>query len=369
MGYSIATIDLSRIYLHNENPRHDPINNEPEIISYLIANERVKQLARHIADAGNISPLERIGVVVHQKVNGAYVTAEGNRRVCAIKLLADPDKAGTEANRKYFSKLQSKMAHRLLSVEAVVFQDMETARPWISLRHEGEQDGAGTKEWNAEQKARFSAQDGNGKNANIQSYLLIQYARSGCLLPEEKIYALSITTLTRFLSNRTFRTTLGLADNKTLAITVPPQQFDHAVTRFLLDSLNTESGVNSRTRVSDREAYAEKLRLEGVAPVTRGLSPINLIATPSTSLTKINSGKVGVRNNISPDNRKTVIPRSFTAKIANPILKRLYDELRRLQAEDFSFASVYLLRAVLEKMTTLFLQQKVNLWIKNSTSS
>lgn len=358
MTHSVEMINLSRIYLHNENPRHDPINNESEIISYLIANEGVKQLARHIADAGNISPLERIGVVAHSKVNGAYVAAEGNRRICAIKLLADPDKADTEANRKYFRNLRSKMVNRLSTVEAVVFEDMKTARPWISLRHEGEQEGAGTKRWNAEQIARFSAQEGNGKNANIQSYLLMQYARRQRLLPAEKIGALSITTLTRFLSNRAFRAMLGLTDNKTLAITVSPQEFDRAVTRFLLDSLSAESGVNSRTRVGDREGYAEKLRSEGDAPTTRGLPPIDINAGTLTASVSVSSPKIVVkRNNRSPDDRKTVIPPGFVARITNPILKRLYDELRKLEAAEYSFAAIYLLRAVIEQIATLFLQQ------------
>ena len=89
MTYSVKEVDLGRIYLDNNNPRHDPINNEAEIISHLIANEGVKPLARHIAKAGRTSPLERIAVVAHPKVKGAYVAAEGNRRVCAIKLLAD----------------------------------------------------------------------------------------------------------------------------------------------------------------------------------------------------------------------------------------------------------------------------------------
>jgi len=52
MTYLIKEIDVSRIYLVNENPRHDPIENEPEIIQYLITHENVKPLARHIANAG-----------------------------------------------------------------------------------------------------------------------------------------------------------------------------------------------------------------------------------------------------------------------------------------------------------------------------
>jgi hypothetical protein len=38
-------------------------------------------------------------------------------------------------------------------------------------------------------------------------------------------------------------------------------------------------------------------------------------------------------------------------------LKRLYDELKSADAEDYSFSCTYLLRAVIERMTVLYLQQ------------
>lgn len=44
MTHEIKEIDISRIYLDNENPRHDPIETETEIIAHLIAHENVKAL-------------------------------------------------------------------------------------------------------------------------------------------------------------------------------------------------------------------------------------------------------------------------------------------------------------------------------------
>src|ERR1019366_7905122 len=141
MTYSIKEVDVSRIYLANNNPRHDPIENEPEIIQYLITHEKIKPLARHIANAGHTSPVERIAVIAHPKVKNAYITAEGNRRICALKLLADPDKADTEANKRYFRSLSLLMANPPGKLDAVVFSNIQAARPWMSLRHEGEQGG------------------------------------------------------------------------------------------------------------------------------------------------------------------------------------------------------------------------------------
>lgn len=356
MTYSIKEVDVSRIYLANDNPRHDPIENEPEVIRHLIAHEKVKPLARHIANAGHTSPLERIALIAHPKVKNAYITAEGNRRICALKLLADPDKADTEANKRYFRSLSLLMANPPGKLDAVVFSNRQAARPWMSLRHEGEQGGVGTRPWIPKQKARFNAQGDNAQNPNIQASLLIDYARSRKLLPPNELDSMSITTMTRYLSNPVFRDTLGLKDNKTLAITVPMDEFNRVVTRFLTDILDPDSGVNSRTDIEDRKRYANKLRSEGVAPTTRGLDPLDATTAPQS---KKNNPKPAAsqRNNRSPNDRKHVIPSAFSAHIHNKILKRLYDELQGLDAEKFSFAATYLLRAVLEQMATLFLRQ------------
>lgn len=364
MTYSVKEVDLGRIYLDNNNPRHDPINNEAEIISHLIANEGVKPLARHIAKAGRTSPLERIAVVAHPKVKGAYVAAEGNRRVCAIKLLADPDKADTDANKKYFRHLAAEMQHPPTALEAVIFSSLAEARPWISLRHEGEQGGVGTKSWNPTQQARFNAQGESGSsNPNIQAYRLKEYASKKGLLSDKELDALSITTLTRFLSNPAFRAALGLVDNRTLNVSVPMQEFDNVVKRFLSDSLNENSGVNSRTNAQERVAYAEQLRAEGIAPSIRDLPVYDVTNEPKALVLnkKPPEKKQSFpRNNRSPDDRRTVIPKEFATHIHNKILKRLYDELRSLDAEEFSFAATYLLRAVIEQTATLFLQKRGN---------
>ena len=252
------------------------------------------------------------------------------------------------------------MANPPGKLDAVVFSDMQAARPWMSLRHEGEQGGVGTRPWDPNQIARFNAQGDNAQNPNIQASLLIDYARNQKLLPTNELDSISITTMTRYLSNPVFRDTLGLKDSKTLVITVPPDEFNRVVARFLTDILDPDSGVNSRTKVEDRKQYANKLRSEGVAPTTRGLDPLDATTAPRQK--KDNSSQVGKpatpqRDNRSPDDRIHVIPSKFTAHIKDKVLKRVYDELKKLDAEVFPFASTFLLRAVIEQVATLFLCQ------------
>ena len=72
----ILEISLAKLYLDNDNPRHDPIDNESEIISALVRKERVLVLAKDIAKWG-LSPLDRIAVTAKDGVPGSYVALEG----------------------------------------------------------------------------------------------------------------------------------------------------------------------------------------------------------------------------------------------------------------------------------------------------
>lgn len=354
MQFENQSVELNRIYLDNENPRHNPIEDEHQIIAHLVANESIKALAKHIAEsAGQTSPLERIAVIAHPKVSGAYIALEGNRRICALKLLSDPEKASTEKDRAYF-RTQAKIAEKIpRSIEVVIFKDRNAARPWISIRHEGPQNGVGTREWDSSQKARFNAQGPSANNPNIQSLLLKNYALKQKLLSESDASKISITTLTRYLSNPVFRHMLGLADNKSLNVLVPQGEFNTVIKRFLTDALRENSDVNSRTNVTQRKAYAQKLLNEGVAPVTHAETAIDL-----SLLAEVENKKPAKnRNNRSPDDRNTVIDPKFSAHIHDKVLKRLYDELRHINAKEFSFAATYLLRAVIEQTATLYLKQ------------
>ena len=352
MSYVDKTININRIYVDTDNPRHDPIENEADVFDYLLSNEKVKQLAKHIVDAGSTSPLERIGVFPHPKIKDAYIAVEGNRRICALKLLNDPDRASKEKDRKYFRNLSEKIDRKIEEINVVVFENKSSARQWVSLRHEGEQDGAGTRPWNTDQIARFNLYGKNKKGPNSQAFLLKEYARNEKLLENNEVERISITTLTRFLSNPVIREKFGLVNNKDLTINVPKEEFNRIVLRFLKDASENKNGVSSRTNVEERKEYVRKLGEEGILPTTR-LSESFDVAGLKTETKKTKQE----RNNKSPDSRKTIIPSSFVAKISNPTLKRLYDELRTLKAEDFPFSATYLFRAVLEQIVILFMKK------------
>ncbi|MDQ4626711.1 hypothetical protein [Janthinobacterium lividum] len=351
-----SDVRVGLIYLDRDNPRHEPMEGDPELITYLLHHEGVRALAKDIATKGSLNPLDMLALVPHPKIKGSFIPAEGNRRVCVLKLLEDPDRAPTEADKKYFRSLRDMMPKPIKLIEARIFKNKAEARPWVSIRHEGEQGGIGTKKWDARQKARFNMDGGERTNPNAQATQIVEYAVESGLITEDDKANIALTTLTRYLTNPVFRDTVGLQNNRDLNITVPQDEFDRAVTRFLRDAGDKDSDVSSRSSAEERKAYAAKLRKDGDAPTTRGL-PATPAAAASTG-GKAESSTKPKRNNRGREHDKTVIPASFKSHISkDTVLKRIYDELRTLDAE-FAFSAAYLLRALIEQTCTLYLKQE-----------
>jgi hypothetical protein len=351
MANTTRVVPVHKIYLDNENPRHPLIESEGEIISKLFTPEKVKGLAEDIVGYG-ISPLDRMGVIPHPKVPNAYIAVEGNRRLCALKLLNDPEKAPTEPGRKAFRLLKSNLKTPIKDIEVVIFPSRDAARHWMRIRHEGELNGAGTKSWKAPQITRFNASGDKVDNPNVLAHELLAYALKRKLINQEEHDQTKITTLTRFLNGPVFRDTLAITSHRQLETDAPQEEFDRGVERFLRDARTPKSDVHSRTTIQDREKYAKRLVKEGIAPTTRTSNPVRL--HPQSGKMDAPKEGSGQGENRSPDKRKYVIPSDFRCVIKDRVHKRIYDELKHIDAEDHPFAAAYLLRAFIEITTRAF---------------
>ncbi|MFK7254184.1 hypothetical protein ABBZ21_05730 [Acinetobacter baumannii] len=269
MNKKIKVLD---IYLDNLNPRHDPISDQQEIIDHLLKKEKVKNLAKDIAENG-ISPIELLAVVKDK--NNKYIVVEGNRRICALTLLNDPDKAPDQSLKDYFKKLKEKSVYIPDFVQCEVFQKREDADLWIERRHEGEQSGTGTRQWNAEQKTRHNARL-KKSDANALAQAIFDFALEYNLIENKEIGRV-LTTASRYLGNPFFRKTLGIISSRTnrnVQITVVFSEFKKVISKFCTDLINSadptylEMTVSSRSNSKDVEQYAKQLIKDGFAPVT-----------------------------------------------------------------------------------------------------
>lgn len=246
-----APVPIGRIFLDLTNPRHPPLATEDEAIEYLCDKEEVWPLARDIAHVG-LNPLALVGLLPIKGQKDAYTMAEGNRRLCALKLLADPDRAPAKF-RKGFETLA---AHRAppKSFRAAVFDSEEEARGWLERMHQGAYGGRGFRAWDPEQSQRHF---GSNKNKVAQNFL--DYAQAEGLISAGDRKG-KITTVQRFLGNEVLAEAMGLdrANPDDLARTRPKEEFDAIARRFIRDLIEGKS-VNSRMNKPQITEYARPL--------------------------------------------------------------------------------------------------------------
>ena len=151
-------ISIDILLLSEGNPRLEASWSEDEAISKMVEdqNDKLYELASDIVLHG-FNPLDTIGVYPSDTYNGYYEVGEGNRRVCALKLLINPERI-KDINASLYSKFKelSKNFTNPNSIEVGVFEDVDSINHWMEIRHMGEQGGKGLSKWNSVQKARFN---------------------------------------------------------------------------------------------------------------------------------------------------------------------------------------------------------------------
>lgn len=259
----ILQIPLGNIILDLENPRHEPYQSQEEVIEYLCKNEYVYALARDIVTVG-INPLDIMAVIPNPDApenDPSYIIAEGNRRLCALKLLEDPQLAPS-TERKNFKEI-SRQWKKIDRISAVIFEDRDAVSGWLERIHGGTQGGIGRKQWNAEQKTRFT-----GDIKNLMAQQLLDYAQSkNMITAEERNNKLS--TVQRFLSNPLFRDALGVDNSKSNEIQRirEVKDFDLILTKFIQDL--KENIINTRYDAAEIRGYSHTLRnVDGATATT-----------------------------------------------------------------------------------------------------
>lgn len=253
-----------KLLLNRENPRHTPKENQAEIIEHLVNGEEVYNLARHLSQNG-FNPLEV--TAVFRDDDGNLVVAEGNRRICAAQLINDPNKAPAAARTK-FRTLAADARADVAKVMIREFPDYETARPWLQVLHDGEQDGVGRRQWSPTQKSRATMR----KSTDALAVALLDYAEAIDWIRPEERQSILLSTVTRYLANPEVRAALGLASTATsseIEAYGEKSRFETATRRFLGD---IQSGrLSSRSKGDDWRSYAKALEKEHGTVASSGL--------------------------------------------------------------------------------------------------
>ncbi len=269
MKYGIESaimVDVARVFLDQNNPRHESFEDQDEVIAYLCDHELVLPIAKDIARHG-LNPLELFALLPDG--SDTYFAAEGNRRLCAIKLLNDPDLAPANLRNEFVKAARD--WDEITEVFAVVFKERDDVRLWLDRIHAGQADGRGRKQWKAEQKARNS---GYTKN-DLALAILDSAEATGLITSAERRGRLS--TVQRYSGNPIFRDALGLElgpdDDPTTDLS--EGDFKTLFGKFVRDV--AEKKVTTRDNTKAITEYAHGLRstdgLDGTRGERRSIEP------------------------------------------------------------------------------------------------
>ena len=350
-------IRLSQLFIDTDNPRHEPILDEKEIIKIMLEKEGVEALAKDIVDQGSLNPLEMVGVIA--KDNENYIVVEGNRRTCALKLITDPSLAPNDRLIKKFSKLREKAEKEKLLpfvLSCHVFDDRESARDWLIRRHGGEQKGIGVKNWDPLQSQRFT----RNPSYNLATSLLEYAKNTGIIdvLDTERL----VTTVARTFSTPEIRYAFGItsktSENK-ITLEINLNDFNIVLKKYFLDLLDNEFFISSRSTKEHRMQYLKKLEELSLLPITERLSDSFILdlegkqtdkmfgnrggetleeGSTKEGSTEEGSTEEGNTEEVSdtstrlrdPYKRKYLFNHRYELKSASSKLKKIYQELKDL---------------------------------------
>jgi hypothetical protein len=312
------TMPISKLFLWEKNPRFPEVKDEDAAIAVLLSNEKTDALAADISEYG-LSPAESLLVfpLSPDDPDTNFVVVDGNRRLCALKLLTDPDRAPA-AFRDRFHKLSEEWKHPVNSVEVSIVDVPEVRDHWLRRLHDGEQGGKGRRNWTTEQKARFS---GGGRQKTAVD-VLDRAERVGLISTGSRRGATS--HMERLLRNPAVKEFLGIRkdpDTDAIQTTRHPDEFDKLLQHIVEEAQNKKLGSQATSaKIKD---WINTLRAE-IGPSDTYVDPY-LITDPNTISPSARGSKIE-GNTKGPANRirKAIEIQKALQSYGNTKLRDLY---------------------------------------------
>lgn len=320
-GIANATmVSVDRIFLDLVNPRHEPFDDQSQAIEYLCREERVFELARDIAENG-LNPLELFALLKESK--NSYIVAEGNRRMCAIMLLRDPELAPAKVRSKF--QTLSENWTPIDKLFSVVLETRDEVTLWLDRIHAGFNEGKGRRSWNSIQKTR-----NNGTSKNTLALSLLELGVKKGFITEQETKG-RLTTVENFSANPLVKDALGITKSDPIKIstTLPPEDFNLVFGKLMKDVAKKTITTRRQRGKVGYEKYANELRrIEGLSG--------DRVESHSVERAK-QSGR-SKKTPIKPTRRTKIVPVDeisiALADIPNFKLEKLYYSLVSLSTTD-----------------------------------
>jgi len=348
------TVSVADLRLDGLNPRLEPTTGEREIIAALIEEQgdKLLNLADDIATHG-LSPIDGVLVIKSPK-GSSYIVVEGNRRVAALKLLANPNLTDSPKYADRFRTI-AKGRNFPTSVPIVLVAGRPEAKHWQDLRHAGEMEGRGTVRWNAEAVQRFRRTPGTDADQGMRfaDAIVKAFPGNAALMADLRTVRHDrITTLGRLAKDPTYRDRAGsikITDDG-LFVHHPDEVIERGIARVVHD-LATTHGVTEMKTKPIRRSYlasiAEDLPTEATyTPTGKTLASPALPVAPPT---------------LTRAGRPVKPPRTLFAgvSVANvgPRVQSILRELQHLDIERYPNSAAVLTRVFLELVVTTVVEK------------
>jgi hypothetical protein len=350
-------IPLTNLLLDHENPRlAEGQSTQLDTLQAMLRAEGPKTLALAgtIAKEG-LSPLERLLVIASEADQQSFIVLEGNRRLTALKILAEPGLAEGVLTNAQHRRIGAAAGayHRKGEIElvpCVVFSTRDEANPWIERRHRGDQGGEGIVRWGATEAARFDARRSGKRAPELQVLDLVTQKAPLDTATRDRLHEVSITNLKRLIRDKAVRDALGvhLEVDGSLTTMYPIEEVVKGLGKLVRDLAHERVKVKDIYTAADRQRYLGGFRradLPAKGSVLAGRQP--LIGDSAGGSAGPGSAK-GKRHTRSTKPRSTLIPSTCGLNVPQARLNDIFRELRRLKLEDYPNAIAVLLRVFLE---------------------
>jgi hypothetical protein len=352
-------LKIEDLILDTDNPRISHSEGQQEALQKLVKDQKSKllELADSIVKYG-LNPAKRMLVLRLNLKPERFISLEGNRRVAVFKMLTNPAVMSgldmSAATQKAFTKLANDFKKN--SIEPIACFELpsrQAGRYWLQLEHSGGHNGAGVDNWKSLAKRRFE-----GKPPGVQALELVT-ERAGLTQSERASITenFPMSTLERFLENKTVRRELGLdVKGDKLVTNLPADEVAKPLKKIVLDLATKKTRVGKLMKTGDMLKYIREEVGPQHLPDTSKVLPQerSLDEIPTAEFKKVRGR--ATRRRPDPSDRTSVVPKGCPVRVTDNRIADIYKELRTLRIEDARNAIAVLLRVFLELSVDHFLE-------------
>jgi len=359
---SAVDLTIDELAFDLKNPRFDGLTSQREALEKILLTQgrKLVNLAEDIVTEG-LSPGSRM--LTAKGKDGKYIALDGNRRLAALRILANPavldgvNDVGSLTKRQ-FKRLAELFDRSVVEpINAWLCEDVETARHWIEAIHTGENDGRGVVNWDGVMRARF-----RGQSASLKVLDLVK--KRGRLTEDEDalLERFPITNLDRLLGTIDVRERLGLQmEDGELYTDVPAGDVIRVLKRIVLDLATKKIRVSKIHNKVDRVKYVDSLGkdLPDLSKRTGKEVSIESLTTGGAAAAAARAAAAKRRSQV---NRRSLFRSDFKPHIDSPKVDEIARELRKLPIESYPNAVGTLARVFIELSMDHFGSKNLSKW-------